>query len=222
MLVFHESPGGPGAGKRATPEEVVSALSGLMQGPRRREIAGHGGRPAVIAVAAMRTPWSLDPRLRESLQVLRFELPDRPELEKLLVRDVVGRYMPCDLDRISFATLASQAAGMVPSQLERVARRAKLAALDRRSRELGTRLRNAPERLRGRIRSTYLITHEDLSGAIAEERRVAVSSGSAGPAGAEPAPPVRQTDITGWNGPGLPGTLPVSLSLVKTGKYGGG
>jgi len=203
MLVFFEGPGRRQPGKGvATPEEVVSALGCLLTGPRRKEVLGPGGRSPVITVAAVRTPWSQDPQLRESLPLLRFELPDQQELERLLVRDIVGRFLPCDLDGISFTALAGQAAGLAPAQVESASRRAKLAALDRRSRELGTRLHTASERLRNRIRSSYKITQEDLSRAIAEERRVALGAGS--PAGAYPSPgaPPRQTDLWGWDGSG--------------------
>jgi len=202
MMVFSDGPGDHRADKRAaTPEEVVSSLGALLTGPRRKEVMGTGGRSPVITVAAVRTAWSLDPQLRETLPQVRFELPDEHELERLIVQNVVGRFLPCDPDRISFSTLAGQAAGFAPAQVESVARRAKLAALDRRSRELGTRLRTASERLRGRVRSTYIITQEDLSRAIAEEKR----SGGNGAwprstAGPVPAAPARQTDLSDWGG----------------------
>jgi hypothetical protein len=195
MLLFCEGPGGRRAVERAaTPEEVISALGCLLSGPRRKELLGPAGRSPVIAVAAVRTPLSLDPHLREGLPVLRFELPDGPELERLLVRAVVGRFLPCDLERISFKALAGMAAGLGPAQVEEAVRRAKLLALDRRSRELGTRLHSASERMRGRIRSSYLITQEDLTRAIAGERRAAGSAGAPAPE----ATPARQTDLTGW------------------------
>ncbi len=199
MLVFSEGQGGRQNGKRdATPEEVVSALGCLLTGPRRKEVLGPGGRTPVITVAAVRTPWSQDPQLRESLPLLRFELPDRQELERLLVRHVVGRFLPCDLDRISFPALAWQAAGLASAQVESAVRRAKLAALDRRSRELGTRLHTASERMRNRIRSSYVITQEDLARAIAEERKALGGAGAAPAAGPAQGAPARQTDLTGW------------------------
>ncbi len=202
MLLFSDGPNDRPAGKKAaTPEEVVSALGGLLTGPRRREVLGMGGRSPVITVAAVRTTWSLDPHLRESLPQIRFDLPGEHELERLLVQNVVGRFLPCDLSRISFSALAGQAAGFAPSQVEMVARRAKLAALDRRSRELGTRLQSASGRLRDRIRSTYLITQEDLAKAIVDERRTSGDGGpSRLPAGPAAAAPARQTDLSGWGG----------------------
>lgn len=203
MLVFSEGPCDRRAGKRAaTPEEVVSALGCLLTGPRRKEVMGTGGRSPVITVAAVRTPWSLDQQLRESLPLLRFELPDRQELERLLVKSVVGRFLPCDLEMISFPALAGQAAGLAPAQVESASRRAKLLALDRRSRELGTRLHAASERMRNRIRSSYKITQEDLSRAIAEERKALGSAGA--PAGADTPPGMvaRQTDLWCWDASG--------------------
>ena len=204
MLLFSEGPAGRRAEKGAvTPEEVVQALGGLLTGPRRREVLGAGGRSPVITVASVRTTWSLDPQLRENLPQVRFELPDGNELERLLVQNVVGRFLPCDLDRISFSALAGQAAGFAPAQVETVARRAKLAALDRRSRELGTRPQTASERMRGRIRSTYRITQEDLARAIAEERRAGGNGELTRPiAGPPAAAPARQTDLSGWGGGG--------------------
>jgi hypothetical protein len=206
MLLFREGPGSRRADERAaTPEEVVSALGCLLAGPRRKELLGMASRSPVMAVAAMRTPWSLDPHLREGLPLLRFELPDRTELERLLVSAVVGRFLPSDLEHISFTGLAAEAAGLAPAQVEGVSRRAKLLALDRRSRELGTRLSSASERLRGRIRSSYIITQEDLSKAIAEERRalgVALPAPGNGPAAVAAA---RQTDLSVWGPSGKAG-----------------
>jgi hypothetical protein len=219
MLVFSDGPADRRPERRAaTPEEVVSALGCLLTGPRRKELMGTGGRSPVITVAAVRTPWSLDPHLRESLPLLRFELPDRSELERLLVRNVVGRFLLCDLDRISFPTLAGQAAGLSPAQVERVARRAQLAALDRRARELGTRLHSASERMRGRIRSTYLITQADLSRAIAEERKAQCAAGTPAIVGPEPGAPGKQTDLSGW---GWGENHDESLSRPWTGENGG-
>jgi hypothetical protein len=196
LLLFGECQNGrQPPGRAAASGEVIAALGCLLAGPRRKELAGSAPRLPVIAVAAVRAPWSLDPHLREGLPLLRFELPDRPELERMLIRAVVGRYLPCDLDRISFPALAEEASGLGPSQVEEVSRRAKLLALDRRSRELGTRLHSASERLRGRIRSSYLITQADLSKAIAGERRSAGPAGA--PAAAAPAQ-ATQTALTGW------------------------
>lgn len=204
MLVFWEGQGDRSAKKRAAmPEEVVSALGALLTGPRRKEVMGPGGRSPVITVAAVRTTWSLEPQLREGIPQIRFELPDERQLERLLVQNVVGRFLPCELERISFPTLAGQAAGFAPAQVEMVARRAKLAALDRRSRELGTRLHCASERLRCRIRSSYVITQEDLARAIAEERRAAHNGDPPRPAaGPAPAATARQSDLSIWNGSG--------------------
>lgn len=205
LLAFSEGNGERGAGPRATTaEEVVSALAALLTGPRRREVLGAGARSPVMTVAAVHSASAVEPALRERLPLLRFEPPGEAELERLLIMNVVGRYLPCELDRINFPDLARQASGLRPPQMGKVAGRAKLAALDRRSRELGTRLHTASQRLRGRIRSTYMITQEDLSRAIVEEKRT-------GPGAAESrdrfqprprrGPPPQQTDLLVW-GPG--------------------
>jgi hypothetical protein len=195
LLVFCDGQGaGRPPGRAATPAEVISALGSLLAGPRRKELLGSSARSPVIAVAAVHGPLSLDPHLRESLPLLRFELPDAAERERLLAGAVVGRLLPCDLEGISFRDLAGLAEGLGPVHIEEAVRRAKLLALDRRSRELGARLHSASERMRGRIRSSYLITQEDLSKALAEQRRAA---GLAGPP-APVSPQARQTDLSGW------------------------
>ena len=169
---------------------------------------GEGGRSSVITVATAHSLSVVDPILRDRLTILRFEPPSAQELEKLLVRSVVGRYYLCDLDRISFQSLAEDASGLAPGRIEEAAKRAKLAALDRRARELGTRLFSSSARMRERIRESYLITQEDLRRALAEQKRAPGRVAAARPAGEDlasrPAEPwARQTDLWHWGaGPG--------------------
>lgn len=186
----------------ASPAEVIEALSGLLSGPRRREALGAGGKAPVIAVATASGPLGLDRALRGQVTVLRLELPGLADLERLLVRNVVGRYYLCDLDRISFSRLGEEALGLSSMDIAHVAQRAKLLALDRRARQLGTRLATAPERLRASISRSYLITQEDLSTVIAAQKQERCRSAQT--PGEHPTAMVplnHQTDLLGWEAP---------------------
>ena len=195
-------------GGGATAEEVVRALGGLLAGPRRSEALGEGARAPVITVATAHSPSVVEPLLRDRVTVIHFELPTAPELERLLVRMVVGRYFPCDLEGISFTALAQEAVGLDPGELDNAAKRAKICALDRRARELGTKLFTASERVRMRIRDSYLITHEDLAFAIAAGKRAKGGVACTRPPdpAATPGRPASQTDLSRWS-PGSGGSF---------------
>jgi len=204
MLVLSEDGPAGGIARRdgsmtVSPQDVVGALSGLLSGPRRREALGEEGGASVIAVAAMSFVPGLEHSLRGQATIIRLEPPGAPELERLLVLNIVGRYWLCDLDGISFSRLGEEAVGLAPGDIARVAQRAKLRALDRRARQLGTAVATAPGRLRAEISRSYLITQEDLSSFIEAEklarRRTAPSRSESSLA---PGAPHRQTDINGW------------------------
>lgn len=205
MLVFEDGAarggGRHGAGEEATAGEVINALCGLLTGPRRTEALGEAARAPVITVATAHTQSVVRPLLRDRVTVLRFELPTAPELERSLVRMVVGRYFICDLEGISFPALAAEAVGLTPGELDSAGKSAKLFALDRRSRELGTRLFTASQRVRARILESYLITQEDLARAIAAEKRAKGQKPDMNPPASAAAPerPARQTDLTRWS-----------------------
>ncbi|MGQ9582735.1 MAG: AAA family ATPase [Thermoplasmatota archaeon] len=160
--------GGP-ASSGATEGDFLTVLAGLFTGPRKREIPGSRGSH-LIPVATASSLSALDPLLRSRVTVVRLSPPAEPVVERILIQSVVGRRMVCDLDGISFSGLAAEARGLMPSELSRVARRAKLLALQRKARELGTSLARAPAGLRERIRESYMILESDLREAIRAER----------------------------------------------------
>ncbi|MEM2977203.1 MAG: hypothetical protein QXW06_06095 [Thermoplasmata archaeon] len=155
-------------------QDVILALAALLTGPRKLEALGASRRP-VLPVATAPSASVLDSVLRSRLTVVRFDPPSEEELERLLIQNVVGRYLVCDFERVSFASLASEARGLMPADIAAAARAAKLRALQRRARELGTSLSSAPPGLRERIRDSYIILEEDL--------RAAIRARKGGPAG---------------------------------------